>query len=334
MKRKELLDAILKVKKGIAVTDIIEQADKIIFDNDTIRSYNDEISFLVPFETGIRCAVPTKELLTYLKKGKTEDVSLSIDNGMLLVKGNRGKAGLHVNENVVLPFEDLEIKSDWKTLPNDFLEGVEVASFSVSNNAITPVLNYLNVDGEYMYSCDNKRVTKYKMDSPVEDSLMIHRVMLSELIKYNAKQYALGNGWLHFKTDDGVVLSVRTTGMTYPDVNKFLDFDGIRVRLPKNTNEALDEVFVFSYNEMLNDHRIFMIFDNNTVKFKATGKNGFAEAEGITRYSGEPRTIIVNPIFLKDMYKLEKTIIVTGNCLCIDNEKIKHITLLITVGDK
>ncbi|GAG03362.1 unnamed protein product, partial [marine sediment metagenome] len=48
MIRKDLLEALDKVQPGVDMQEVIEQSSSIVFDDDHLYSYNDEISISAP----------------------------------------------------------------------------------------------------------------------------------------------------------------------------------------------------------------------------------------------------------------------------------------------
>ncbi len=53
IKREELMDVLVRVKPGLANSEIIEQSTHFIFDKDTIRTYNDKITITHSFKSTV-----------------------------------------------------------------------------------------------------------------------------------------------------------------------------------------------------------------------------------------------------------------------------------------
>ena len=66
MDKNEFLKALDLIKPGLAKNSLVEESETVIFDNDRIYSYNDEIAISCPFKTGITGGIHSQELHKFL----------------------------------------------------------------------------------------------------------------------------------------------------------------------------------------------------------------------------------------------------------------------------
>ena len=327
--KQNLLKALQLLSIGFSSKEIFDQSDKIIFDDDYLRSYNDEFAVLVPFKTGISGAVPAKELKQYINKYNSKNFELIVKDNMLYIKGKKGKAGIIFESEIRLPFDNVSIGEKWHKLPEDFVDDLQLLKYSVSTDYAYPILTFISVNEDTAVSCDNRRVTKINLSSSVAEPMLIPATVVAELKNHQPCKYNVKDGWLHFKNKDNVVLSCRTTQLEYPDVDQFFEAEGIEIDLPRNIGEILDEVSVFAESEISNNSRITVKLEDNLMTVSSKSDKGFAEHSKKIRYKGESITFSINADYFKDAIQLGSRIIVTERSLLMTTDRMQHLTTFI-----
>ena len=99
MDRKDLIKILELLKPGVnSGKNAIENADKFVFEEDKVYSFNDTIQVQIPIETGIIGAINESKLYPFLKKGTKDELKLSVKDNELIIKCGRSRAGFKMEE--------------------------------------------------------------------------------------------------------------------------------------------------------------------------------------------------------------------------------------------
>ncbi len=243
IKRKELLAALKRLEAGLASREIIQQSNRFCFEESNIRTYNDNVSVIVPFVTGIKGAFPSKELLNIATKFPDDelDISMGKDDGYVMIKGRGRKATLRIDATVKLPEIDIAGIKRWLDLPSNFLDAITFCLFSVGKNTNRPELMCLYVTDDEVQTLDSQRATRYTLDGVVKKPFLLPREVVKPLSIFNPVRYTKRECWIHFADDAGAVFSCRTIEEDFPDIKEFFDIQADReIEVPINFNDVVD----------------------------------------------------------------------------------------------
>jgi DNA polymerase III sliding clamp (beta) subunit (PCNA family) len=220
MNRMTLLKILEKVKPGLSQNEIIEQSTSFAFMGDRVVTYNDEISISHPVnELNITGAVKAEELYQLLGKLKKDEVVIEASENELILTCGKTRAGLAFQEEISLPLEEVGEIGDWKSLPEGFCEAVAFVIPSASRNMVVPAFTAVHVrKNGIIEASDGYRVTQKKLTEIGLENCLIPAHVAKELIKYPITHQASGEGWRHFKTEDGTIFSCRILEEKYPDI--------------------------------------------------------------------------------------------------------------------
>lgn len=247
--KNELLKVITAVKPGLAKKEFIEQTTHLIFTGTEMATYNDQIAILYPLSTDFKCSVSGDEFYKILASIKEDDVEITVDEKQVKIKSKKTKAGMStiVGESAKVESlieklkTDISAKRFWKPLPEDFIEGVRLCSFSAHRDMTQKDRCCVAVRKDTVVSTDGIRISRYLLKEPVKDEMLIPIREVLELIKYDVVDYGKSQGWLHFRTEDGVIFNCRMFIGTYM-------FDSIL----KYVREPINEIIVpFEMQEVM-----------------------------------------------------------------------------------
>ena len=86
VKKSELVDALSKVKPGLAKKEIVEQATHFIFSQGEIITFNDQISIMHPFDCDFDFSVKGEEFFKIVSGITEEEIDLSLKDNTLHIK--------------------------------------------------------------------------------------------------------------------------------------------------------------------------------------------------------------------------------------------------------
>jgi hypothetical protein len=163
-----------------------------------------------------------------------------------------------------LNLKDLE----WKVLPKDFIEKVKLCSVSVSRDSGMGVLGGMLIMEKEIMSSDNYRVSWGKLSSTMERFILPYLGSI-ELCKIGGLDYySLGEGWVHFKNEEGLVFSSRRHEGDYPveEIKKiFTGKKSSEYSFPKGSLQSLGIVkFMSSCDEDAHEEEYVIIESEGT----------------------------------------------------------------------
>jgi len=322
--RTELVKALEKTKPGLASKEMIEQSSSFVFTNGMIVTYNDEISVTHPFEAlkDIEGAVKAEELHDLLEKMEDEEIEVDIVENEFRINGERVRAGLAIEKEIKLPIKSNTKIKKWQRLPNDFLEVLKFVMFSCSEDMTKPVLTCVNVTPFYLEASDGFRVTRRNLSDKlsISHAFLLPKSSAEQVVRYDAKNIYAEEEWVHFQTEDGVVLSCRVFSENYPDIESLgiLNVQGIELRLPSKLSDVVERVAVFAKKQELLGAEVSVKIADKKFTVRGQSDYGWVEEECRINYNKDPIRFSTNPHFLKDIVTL------TQKCT-IGNEKMKFV---------
>lgn len=334
----ELLEALEKVKPGLANKELIEQSTSFAFIGDRVVTYNDEISVSHPV-TGLenmRGAVRAKALYEFLAKVKDEEIEIEQQENQVVIKAGRSKAGLLFEQEIRLPLEEIGEIGKWKNLPEDFLPALSLCYPACSSDMSRPILTCVNVRGDKVEASDSYQIIQYQLKKKMPGDFLIPASSVKELIKYDIQEISLGENWAHFRTPEGTIFSCRTVEGEFPDVERFLDIEGDEFTFPGDMRESLNRANVFAKKET--DASVIPI-----VKVKAkdgelilTAQNeyGWFEERLKTEHKDVKFSFSIGIEFLISLFDRLKTCKISDNKIGFAGDSWKHVIAIMSEDDE
>ena len=307
IQKQKLIEALEIVKPGLANQEVIEQSTSFAFLKDRVVTYNDKISISHPLEgMEIEGAIEADKFYALLNKIKKDEIEIVLNGNEIQLLSGRAKAGMTLQAEITLPLDqELSKKGKWFDLPEKFNRLLKFAMSSASRNNAQPLLKCVFVDKNgYINSSDNYRITSCNLgvELPIK-SFLIPASTVSTVVKLDPTQIAEGNGWIHFKTEEGTIISCRIYEEAYPDVTKHLKIKGIKIEFPKSIDEVLERAGVFAKRDSFLDENVNISMKDDKIKISAKAESGWFEETLNMRYAGEAVSFDITPYLLKDILK-------------------------------
>ena len=308
IQKQKLIEALEIVKPGLANQEVIEQSTSFAFLKGRVVTYNDKISISHPLEgMEIEGAIEADKFYALLNKIKKDEIEIILNGNEIQLSSGRAKAGMTLQAEITLPLDqELSKKGKWFDLPEKFNKLLKFAMSSASRNNAQPLLKCVFVDKNgYINSSDNYRITSCNLgvELPVK-SFLIPASTVSAVVKLNPIFIAEGNGWIHFKTEEGTIISCRIYEEDYPDVIKHLTIKkGIKIEFPKSIDEVLERAGVFAKRDSFLDENVTISLTYDKIKLSAKAESGWFEETLNMRYAGEGVSFDITPYLLKDILK-------------------------------
>ena len=332
IKREELIDALTKVKPGIANKEIIEQSNHFIFEEDRIWTYNDQIAISQEFKSHLAGAVKADEFYKLLNKLEDDELKVSVQTDEFSIQGKTVTAKIKIDPEIKLqPIQAPGINSkNWQTLPEDFNDAISLCLFSASKNMIRPELTCLYVTGKTVFSTDTFRATKREMKSKVKEDFLLSATAAKELTKYNVyKVFTDTEGWLHFTNKEHTMFSCRTfADVKYPEkIWDFFDVEGEKIDLPDSFEQVIDRVATLVTADFDLDRFVDLTIEDGVLTCKGKGPHGSVSETVDINYNGKDIAVKVHPGFLMEILKQLDRMTV-GERLFFQGENFEHVICL------
>lgn len=320
--RKILLDSLKKAKPGIESGNaVLQGADAFIFHDGKVFTYNDSIAVSIPLEIdglvdeGVEGSVHADEFFKILSKFSADEINFVVtENGSWLLKCGKAKVEMTLmnfdfSERLEGVTPDSKDES-WIKLPEDFVEAI--GSCKMLKNA-TP-MSGIYFDGKDIVSTDGFQINRYNVKSDLP-KFWISDSSANELLKFsNFKEIQKQGNWVHFRTEDGSIFSVKTLDANKFPMEKLLKLmdtsqpkeDDLNATFPEELFNAIDRADAFAMD--ISDHSaIRLILSPEKIEVSSERSSGkyvekVAWGEGFDA-KFDPITMYVDPTMMSFISK-------------------------------
>lgn len=329
--RKELVKALEVVRPALASKEMIEQTTCFAFINNKVVTYNDEISISYPLEIELEGAVNAEEFYSFVKKVKGEEITFEIENEEILLKAGRSKAGLRRQSEILLPLDEIAEVKRWNKLPDDFVKAVHFCMSACGRDMSKAISTCVHIKSDFVEGSDNIRLAGHSLSGKlkIKENILVPADTISKIIKLIPIEFSTSEGWVHFKTSDGAVISCRTFDGVYDDMSSFFEGTGENITFPKEIISILERARIFSKREVSLDESVEILLTRNKIQIKSESASGWFKETAKTNYKGEELTFAIAPYVLVDILSETSKAVHDGNRLIFEGDGWKYITLLI-----
>lgn len=314
--KSNLLKALTIVKPGLASKELLEQTTSFAFAEGRVVTYNDEISISHPLsEVDFEGAVNAKELYGLLSKIEKDEIEIEVDGEQLLIQAGRVKAGLTLEEEVKLPLKTLPEKMGKISNPTRFKALLSFAMQTCSKDPAAPKLSCVSLqENGVIVGGDNYRLIYCQGDPlPVKDFLL-PATSAVEIVKTDPLFVQLEKGWVHFKNEEGTVVSSRRIEDDYisqDQLDGVLKFDKKgEIEFPTRITTILERVSLFAKGDAL-DELVEVVIDNGKMMLRAEAQEtgSWVEEKASISFDGK-LSFLITPSLFTDILQVTRTSIV------------------------
>lgn len=298
--REEILRKLEQVRPGLAVREVIEQSAAFVFREGHVFTFNDEVFARVALPSDLTGAVHAAPLLTLLSKLADEEVELAVSGGELLVNGKRGRSGIKMEAEVLLPIESVEIPTEWAELNPEFVDAVEIVQTCASGNDTNFNLTCIHIHPDWLEACDNYQITRYPLKTGVSEPILVRKEAIKHIIGLGMNEIAFGASWIHFRSPVGLSLSCRRWTEKYPDYTPILNVTGTKTVLPGGLGEEVAKAEIFSADNA-RDNQVLVQLKEDRLRLKGEGAHGWYESRAKIAYRGPEISFLIAPKLLTEI---------------------------------
>lgn len=331
--RQEFLHVLESIQAGISEKPSVEQSDCFVFQDGFAFSFNGEICCKTTSlfsKQEMKCAVHGQPLLDILKKLIEEEIEVEQTESHLVIRGDRRKVGIRLENKITLPIDKIEPANKWKELHEDFSEAVKLTQQCCGKDDSMWVLTCIHITPHWMESSNHSHhLCRYQIKTGVKEAILVKPNALKHIISVEMSHFSETQNWIHFKNSSNLIYSCRRTVDTFPDFGKFLKVTGGKIVLPKGLGDAVDKAMVFSELSDRDDHEVMVdIHPNKGIRVRGEGASGYYQEIKSMDYKGEFLSFLIKPDLLIELTKSHQEAIVNGQHLMVDNGKFRYVTCL------
>lgn len=331
--RNELLQTLETVQPGLSPRDIVEQSSCFVLSGGYVMTYNDEIACRLkgPFPKDIKGAVQAAPLLSLLRKMKEDELEVEVQPDEFIIVGKKRRGGIRMDAEVTLPIDKVEKPGDWKPLPEEFTDAVDMVQQCAGKDESQFVMTCVHFHPKWLESCDNFQLTRYKIKTGIEKSFLVRRDSVKHVTSLDMTEFSETEAWVHFRNPAGLTLSCRRWVEEYPDLNPILKFTGSPATLPKGLGDAADKAEIFS-SENADNNQVQVELRPGKLRIKGVGVSGWYSEVKKLKYDGDPLEFQIAPKLLIDITNRHNDCEISPERLKVDGGKWTYVTCLSKAG--
>ena len=324
--RQEFLKSLESVVPGLTSKETIGQSSYFVFQDEKVRTFNDEIACLCDTPLDITGAVSGKSLLAMLRKMPDDEIGIEVDGGEFIVKGkSRRKASFRMEEEIEMPIEEIEIPEEWSELNEEFSEAIGIVHKCVSNDESNFILTCVHIHPEYVEGMDDFQSIRYPVSLGLKKSILVRQKALKGVVGVDANEFSETESWIHFRNQTGLVLSCRRYVEEYPDLSKLLEASGKPIKLPNRLDEVIGRAEIFSSENIEDDKVVSVELKSGRIKLEGIGSTGHYTEVKQVEYDGPVVKFTISPSMLLEVIKCSGKCLISPGKLMVKSDKFTFV---------
>lgn len=326
----KLLSLLESLAPGLSSRGLQEQGNCFIFTEKSIITYNGEVSCRCPSPVlSVKGAVPADALLSVLRKLTVEKIEVSMTSSELVIEGgSRRKITIVMADTILLPVNTVPRVKEWAVLDDTWCEGAKMVNRCCGVDESEYVMTCVHIDSEYLEASDNYQVGRYRVDTPVPETL-VRGEHLRKALTIHPDNISRSEAWLHFKNKNRIEIAVRCDDQPYPDLKMYLRVKGDQFSFPKRAaREAIDIASVILNLDESQDP--FVRADLKPGELKITSSSVAGSSMQLMKasdYTGPELSFMIHPELLAELVERQKQKCTIGQGrLLVRDEQFTYVT--------
>lgn len=296
--RQSLLSTLDVLSPGLSPKDIVEQSSCVAVKDGVAMTYNGEIACRMDTDLRLEGAIVAAPWIEALRKIKDDQIALEPREGEIVIHGKGLQFGITLQEDILLPIEEVEQPGEWHKVPDEFGDAVDMVVDCAGRNENEFNLTCVNLTKRFIECSDNFQLGRYKMKLPLDESILIRSASIKHIVSLGMNEMSLTDSWLHFRNPKGMILSCLRYNEEYPDFTPFLKQEGSEAKLPKALGEASELAEVFS-SQNTDNNEVTVRLVPGKVLIEGRGSSGWSKQAKKLTYNGPPLVFNISPKLLR-----------------------------------
>jgi hypothetical protein len=332
--REKFLQDLESVQPGLSQKEIVEQSSCFIFKDGKVMTFNDEIACRRTTAVKMTGAVSAAPLISLLQKLTNEEIEIEPKESSLLVKAKNKRASIRMEKEILLPMDAIETPKEWKPLPEDFIEAIDLTQQCASEDASNFAICCIHITPKYLEATDNFQLTRYKIKTGVKENVLVKQNSIKHIVQLGMSEFCETESWMHFRNkQSGLYFTCRRWVEEFPDMTEFLQVEGDSLKIPKGIGDTVDKAEIFS-SEDPDKNEVEVEIRPGKMRIKGKGQSGWYQEMKSLQYSGKPLVFHISPKLLVQVSNRANECFVSADRLKIDGGKFVYVVSLGTPDEK
>lgn len=314
--RVEALKSLENAMVAVDVNRRLMQSDSFVFFKGNLITFSGEIRTIQPSPFGdeIEGSILAQDLLAVFKKFSDQNLLVTAGDGELLVSGEKRKAGVKMDQDILMPFKTVQRAKEYKPLHPVLMDYLVQASLVCSKDESAKwEMTHVHADAEFVDATDSHRYFRASLATGLEKPLLIQAKLVQVFSKFKLVEIdaTTTEGWVHFRTAENFEISLIMNKSGYFNRtmldNLLVLQDAKYVQLPENLEEILARAEIMCDKE--NPSVEITLKEGEVSVFSEKAFGWFRETQKVD-YIGPDFSFSINPAFLRGMLKKTKEILV------------------------
>jgi hypothetical protein len=334
--RGELLSKLNEASIGLGqgMKKTVAQSDCFIFTTiDEVRTlvtFDDEIMVRIASPLDFDVIVQATELLAILARIPDDEITVSLINGEFRIKGKMKTrvAGLVTQAELAMPLDQIAAPGKWHRLGEGAARLMQQAAYVCGDDEAQYLATCVHVTPDRVEACDNKRMFRADMATGFPGEILLPATSLHELEGLEILKVSIGEGWSHFKTSGGAVISLRCSHEPYhAGLDAVLEMaDPVKLVLPAELKEIVQRAEVFQDSKF--NTRISIRLSDGLLTITSRKESGwYREKKGID-YAGRDIFFEIQPQFLVEMLERTRDVLVDDRKMKAESSGVQFVVTL------
>jgi DNA polymerase III sliding clamp (beta) subunit (PCNA family) len=329
IQREELIGDLQMVKAGISPREFIEQSSCVVFQDDHIITFNDEVACRKPTcLKGITGAVQAAALMAILEKLTEPELKVGEnEKGELEFRGKKKAFGIVKDAEIFLPIDRVEVPEKWRSLSPEFTEAVGLVQHCVSTDENRFLLTCIHLAPTHIEACDNMQIMRFSLETKLKESVLVRGTSLQQLTSLAMDKISLTESWIHFRNQSGLIYSCRRYAEEYPNLDEILAIKGHAIVIPKGLSEASERAAIFAADKA-GDPLMTIELREGLIRLTGEGLTGWYKEIKKAAYHGPPLEFVISPELLKHISDKHSDATINQNKLKVSGNTWAYVTVL------
>jgi len=327
MNRLDLLKKLNAVSAGLSKKELLEQSNSFVFSGKQLITFNGEIMCRTKNPFNFDCVVRAEELVKILTRMNDEEIKVTLDDNEIVIKGRGKAAGLSCEAEVLLPFSNVPRPKEWFEVGKGVAKILQQAAMTCGVDESMPQTTCVHIEKNKIEACDNFRMYRCKIKTGFPVEMLIPAMSLKAVKGHKMKAVSSTKEWLHFKSGDGCIFSLRCYADKYHNqLETLLKVKGAKIQLPAELRETLERAEVMV--DVGYEAEVTLQIEDNVLIINSRKDGGWYKEKKKLKYKGTPLSFKVNPAFLVEILEKTRTVIVGKGRMKIETDNVEFMVCL------
>lgn len=318
IQRGELLAKLNDASPGLTSSKAmtVEQSDCFVFIRDTLYTFNDSVMVRVPNPLpGMSLVVNGRDFLDLVAKVPDDELEVSLEDGKLWINGMDGSRSAWINSavEVAMPLNDVPMPAKWSRLGEGTAHALQQAASTCDARSSDYLVTAVHATPDLVEGTDQIRFLRVTGPTGFQSRVLMPADAVAELKRTELTKVSVGEGWVHFRTGQGAVVSMRCGHGDYIEgVEEALKLKKAeKVVLPVGLKDSVERAEIFDHEQ--GDFKIGVKLTKDRLILTARKEGGGYKERHKMEYGGRPLNFMVAPDLLVEVLGHTREVTVDGS---------------------